>query len=276
MAAAVPVVADILVSALISKAASAVISSVAEDVFNMNPGDANLLGAIGGIAAGAYSYGTASDAMNAGKAGKNLVEASSQAGQLAEQTAEFGQAGAEATQQALAYANPKAATSVTPLMKRYSRAAGDLSANPVQPLKDSETANPAGAGPSTGAQPENTPLAEGLEKPAGVAEAQTGSQVAGVKPPEVAKPWYERLWDSDKTGDVLGGAVQGMSGALLQADAQQSLLDQKRDQQLEDERRQLESWKRANSQPGVRLSNSMLNSRMRRPLRRPLMGRTAG
>lgn len=227
MAAAVPIVADIVVSALVSKVATTVVTEVAKGL-GADDKTANLLGGIGGIVAGTYTYGMASDAINAGKGAAtandaaNAGKAASQSGQLAEQTAEFGEAGYAATSEALSANTAAKATKVNnSLMTGYVYSPA------------TQAVQAAGSGVNTGASQ-------------AVSEATSTSDLINAKD----TPWYESLWDKDTKARTIGGFVQGATGAVLQGEAEQDLYDQKHADQVAD--RDYKAWKKPVEVKGIR------------------------
>jgi len=238
MAAAIPVIADIVVSAVVSKVASTVITEVASGL-GASDKTAAMLGGIAGLAAGAYTYGMAGDAINA----------SSQAGQLASQTAEFGEAGQALTSEALTTSGTTAAAGAAnkSLMSNYV-------AKPTAMI--------------------NQPSAINMPTQAVSSSASSSASVGSDVIDKAAKePWYKTMWDGDMASKTAAGFVQGATGAILQADAAEDAYGRKRKDQLEDDKRK--EWKTGVTVDGLSAyrQNSGYQPKYVKRSNRPLMQR---
>jgi len=196
--------AQAITAALVSKVATKVLTEL-----GMSESTAGLLGGIAGIAAGGYVGSQMAASTQAGTAadvGKNA--------QAVTQPTPGGNAvaGANVPGTPLVASGGEALTTAMP---------GSL----VQP------------GAANGGQLMSRPTPDaaiGSTVPVDSSVVPDASIVKTVAPPVAPESaWYEKLFDSDKFGDVLGGVAQGAAGGMLQADA----IEERERQRIREEQR---------------------------------------
>lgn len=196
------VAATIIVSAIASKAAMEVITSIGEAI-GLHENDINNLALIGGVAAG-YMAGSATyEAMSAPASVVSTVPTVN-VPDVTNPTV-----GLTASEPAInVAANIPAAPGTPPVVA------------PTPPLAN---------------MPPSTPI-------------QSTTNISPEVSPSVIKPdvpWYESMWNSDRTGDVIVGAASGMAMGAMQADA----LEDQRD--YEEGKRQKYNTAWANADPSM-------------------------
>lgn len=262
-----PVVAQVIASALVSVAATKVIGEVAEGL-GMSDSASNLLGIVGGIVAGGMAF----DAIGGANAAKTAVDAG-KASALADSGNILSEAGSVQVPAGFGEGLAGAETAGKGLMvKPDSLVSGG---NAMAGVNANAAAESAGL-VSLANKPPASVAGEGVSGGIGVDSVTEFGPRAATAPKAVegAKPWYKAMWDSDKTGDVFGGAAQGIAGAVLQGDIAEEADERRAAQEAEDLKRKQDSWAAAASAPGAPVTTfSNFRDRTAAPQARPLMQR---
>ncbi len=250
------VVAQVVVGALVSKVASAVVSNVATDLFGMSDKNANLLGGIAGIAAGVYAGGQVGQAANSANAAKTGADAVAGSDAASSATATpLDMSGDTLTATPMPDAPPTlSGGSPNSLMARGKPATDIWSGGNI--AGSAESVAP-GASLNTGVASSAPPSADVFAADnIAPSTSAAGGNLGSVPPPEEV-PWYKSMWGNKTVQQMAGGAAMGSANAMLQANALEGQANQRRKQQLEDEQRYRKSWQNLNT---PRLNTQMLSN----------------
>lgn len=228
MAAAVPIIADVIYSVVVSKVAAKVVTEVAVAV-GASEQTAAFLGSVAGIWAGSAVYGDASEAL-----GLNEWAAGAGAGS--------GAGAVQGVDAANAAQNTQNVANVASKGAQASSGGGLLTSNPIQTTSDLGALDLSMGAPPSG------DIAGAAQSFTNTADsALSVANAPAVTPPTITQPqsFMDKMLSSDRAADVVVGGASGMAQGYMQAEAAQEQAEAEARRQDAERERLRQSWMNA-------------------------------